>query len=702
MADNMPDFDNMSPEELMRWMESLAKRQGVSDEELLTGADMQVAEIDPDTVILDEPGYVPSEGKSKGQAVLPPAKARQPAAPAPADRPTPPPAPAPATPPPPAVQQPAASLEPLDLGQEEAETEVSEPVGTQDAMAWLESLAADQSGLPEFDLSGLGAEIEPVAVEPAAKTDPIKWLEGLTESQGEAAPIAREASDPFAGGVDPMNWLESLAKRQGVKNEELLTRADLNVPEPDTIADSGPGYTEYSVDAPLGEQATEPGSPSSRIPEPAAIDPSQLESPADWLDSLASGQGFTTKPAEAQEPLLSDDEMKEALRSGKEIAPEEMEAWFNRQLDRGFEREEPDPDEALEAAEPEYDPEAPAIPAALPDWLSEMAPAPPEPPRLETTEQQAFIDQIVEPPAVPDMPDWLKEEVSAHSDLDLDNIFASTEATAVPTTPEPVVSQPAAQPIGELEVDHTDPWVEAFDHEQGIITLPDLPAAAAPAPLEEAVLEPEAELPAGQPETVPDWLSEAAPAEPVEAEMIELGEMPDWLSEAAPKAAAEPISTEDMPDWLKEVGAEVELHEIPDWLKETGDTEEQAAIAQPPPAPAVTTPVVIPAVSPAPAASMAISPAPVPVAATLGAGEAASVLTNARGLAQNDVDASLLEYEKLVRANVELGAVVGDLTQLVSRHDKHPGVYRVLGDGLMRQGQLQAALDTYRKALNLL
>jgi hypothetical protein len=505
-----------------------------------------------------------------------------------------------------------------------------------------------------------------------------------------------------------MNWLESLAKRQGVKNEELLTQADLDVPAPDTVADSGPGYTDYSVDAPVGAEAAETGSPAARVPEPAAIDPSELQSPADWLDSLASGQGFTTKPAEAAqapEPLLSDDEMKEALRSGKEIAPEEMEAWFNRQLDRGFEREEPDLDEFEEAAETEYDPEAPAIPAALPDWLSEMAPAPPEPPKLETTEQQAFIDQIVEPPAVPDMPDWLKEEVSAHSDLDLDNIFAATEATAEPAAPEFVVSQPPIQPVGELEVDHTDPWVEAFDHEQGIISLPDVPVAAAPAALEAAILEPEEELAPGQPETVPDWLSEAAPAvEAVDEEVIEPGEMPDWLSEAAPKAAAEPVATEDIPDWLKEVGAEVELHEIPDWLKETGDTEEQAAIPQPQPAPAATIPVVIPAVSaaPEPAPAIASSPAPVPVAATLGAGEAATILTSARGLSQSDVDASLLEYEKLVRANVELDAVVGDLTQLVSRHEKIPGVYRVLGDGLMRQGQLQAALDTYRKALNLL
>ena len=690
MADNMPDFDKMSPEEMMRWMESLAKRQGASSDQLLTDADLEIAEVDPDTVILDEPGYVPSEGKSKGQAVLPPAKPRQAAAASPTPVEAPPPVPEPAEPP--VVQQPAASvelptLEPL--GEEEAETEVSEPAGVQSAMAWLESLAADQSGgLPEIDLSALGAEIEPVAVEPVTGTDPIQWLEGLTESQGEAAPVAADTSDPFAGGVDPMNWLESLAKRQGAKNEEFMTQANLDVPEPASVMDSGPGYTDYSVDIPA--ESVETGMPAAQAAQPGVIDPSELESPADWLDSLASGQGFTTKAPAEDEKIPSDDEMKEALRSGKEIAPEEMEAWFNRQLDRGFERNVPDfVDE--EEAEPEYDPEAPAIPAALPDWLSEMAPAPPEPPKVEAPEQQAFIDQIVEPPAVPDMPDWLREEVSAHSDLDLDNIFASTEATAEPPAPEPAVSQAPASPI-ELQVDHSDPWVEAFDHEQGIITLPDVPVTSAPPALQEAELEPEEELPAGQPESVPDWLSEAAPAaEAVVEEVIEPGEMPDWLSEAAP--AAEPVASEDMPDWLKEVGAEVELHEIPDWLKETSDTEEQVVIPQAQPAPAATTPVILPAVAPA-------SPAPVPAAVTQI--DVAATLSSAHSLAQSDLDAGLLEYEKLVRANVELDAVVGDLTQLVSKHDKNPAVYRVLGDGLMRKGQLQAALDTYRKALNLL
>ncbi|MBE2267749.1 MAG: hypothetical protein IAE80_05920, partial [Anaerolinea sp.] len=53
--DNMPDFDKMTPEEINTWLESLAKRQGAT-EGFTTAADMQVAEIDPNSVTIDEPG----------------------------------------------------------------------------------------------------------------------------------------------------------------------------------------------------------------------------------------------------------------------------------------------------------------------------------------------------------------------------------------------------------------------------------------------------------------------------------------------------------------------------------------------------------------------------------------------------------------------------------------------------------------------
>jgi hypothetical protein len=56
----------------------------------------------------------------------------------------------------------------------------------------------------------------------------------------------------------------------------------------------------------------------------------------------------------------------------------------------------------------------------------------------------------------------------------------------------------------------------------------------------------------------------------------------------------------------------------------------------------------------------------------------------------------------MIRSSTELEVVVAELTELVKSYKTTPAVYRVLGDGLMRQGKLQAALNTYREALNQL
>src|SRR5690606_18766509 len=98
--ENTPDFDSMSPEEIMAWMESLAKRQGASSEGFTTAADMEIAEIDPDTVVIDEPGYVPfGQEAPKKEEAAPPSAAAAPAQPEPepavAQEPEPEPAPEP-------------------------------------------------------------------------------------------------------------------------------------------------------------------------------------------------------------------------------------------------------------------------------------------------------------------------------------------------------------------------------------------------------------------------------------------------------------------------------------------------------------------------------------------------------------------------------------------------------------------------------
>ncbi len=83
----------------------------------------------------------------------------------------------------------------------------------------------------------------------------------------------------------------------------------------------------------------------------------------------------------------------------------------------------------------------------------------------------------------------------------------------------------------------------------------------------------------------------------------------------------------------------------------------------------------------------------------------AAAIYSARGKVKaDDLRDALADYETLLRTNAGLEWVVGDMRALIEqeRFSHNPSVHRVLGDALMRQGHLDAALDVYRHALSLL
>ena len=189
---------------------------------------------------------------------------------------------------------------------------------------------------------------------------------------------------------------------------------------------------------------------------------------------------------------------------------------------------------------------------------------------------------------------------------------------------------------------------------------------------------------------MPEWASAETPPVPAEG-------LPDWLAE--PDAT---VSAEEIPDWLAEAEAEVQPEEIPAWLLDTVETEmpaeeelpsAPAQAAVPPPAPPA------PKVEPVP---VPVPPRVVPAAPPPAADVAATLQTAREKASSGDLDGSLREYERVIRSNSGLEHVSADLTQLLEGQAENPAVYRVLGDCQMRQGQLQTALDTYRKALNQL
>jgi hypothetical protein len=624
-TENTPNFDDMSPDEIMAWMESLAKRQG-ANEGFTTAADVDIPDIDPDTVIIDEPGYVPYEESLRQP------KPAAPAAPPPSPMPMfertpapPPPSPLPIFSPPPPVMPPPAPMPQASAPEPVDEDILGAAIGD-NAMAWLQSLAADQdAGEFSLDLSSLDDELDVIA--PAPPPPPVQTT------------------------VNPQSWLKSIA-------QEAESEIPLSISQP-------------------------PPPPKPRV--------SALENPTSLLDSFASGAGFLDDAVRAapelrQQPDMSIEGIERAIQEGR-VTVEQMKRYQELQMERASHIPEPEIEEELEEE---------AEPAELPDWLEELNPesAIEEEQRMKRqTGQLPPLESIlsgdlptVETGAL-NVPDWLADDDSISETAA--SIFDDAPAAQVP-----------------IEIDATDPWVEALDEEyahggmpeeepewylhnisdparitrvetSGMAAVPpqpepvreadEMPAVASiqilPVPLAEAALPVETSLRAGERQSVPGWMTSTSTQTMVAV------------------SAPEPLTVEEFspstPDWLRSTDEQPAT--ILDW---------QTAQAPEPAEPVIT--YVPPSAPPPPVAP----PPPAPAAS--------GTLEEARSRYQGgDLDGSLTIYEILVRAGQSLADVAGDLTSIAGS-SKNPVAYRVLGDSLMRQGRLQDALNTYRQALNLL
>ncbi|MBN2469637.1 MAG: hypothetical protein JXN59_02840 [Anaerolineae bacterium] len=643
--------EEMNP---LAWLESLARRQGANPEEFVTKADLEVEMVDPDTVI-DEPGYTPYEG----------------AAPAARSRPAPEP-----------VQ------EPEEFAPEEEILPAEGALSPAEAAALL--------GLETVDMAPSLPAVEEVA--PVAAAAAVSAAASVADDEDE---------------VDPLAWLESLARRQGARSEELITGGTLDVPEAEAgaLVDE-PGYEDYSPFGTLADRADEE---EDEIPEPESLEfASTGDDTLAWLEGLAADQGAAgAAGAAGADPLagLTDEEIEMRAAAG-ELSAEQMEAWLRRQAASLADVHFDDDDAMLDELEP-------ALPAEMPDWLQEAAPESDS--GLPMPEVEEFAPEEAELELEPaEMPDWLQEP-------------AAEEV-------------PAAAGLGAAEppVDYEDSWAQALDSEymstQQLASDedPDWYQAALQDPSREAELEAELaafgldgddfeldEEPLPEPEAaeLPGWLQDAAPDEAAE-------DIPDWLTEEVPGSelsAAEledllggeaeiELEAADMPDWLDEVEEEAEPAALPGWLREAAPDEILAEVeAEPAPAPAAPVPAAPAPVAPAqprPAGFRRLLTPEIPVGAAYDTfrraladnpQDHAARLSLARKLvADRRLADSLAQYEALVFAETELDTVQADVAQVIQQQPALPQARRILGDVLMRKGQLKEALETYRAALEQL
>jgi hypothetical protein len=310
---------------------------------------------------------------------------------------------------------------------------------------------------------------------------------------------------------------------------------------------------------------------------------------------------------------------------------------------------------------------------------------------------------------------WYAEKTGSISGEDLAEMM---EASLAQPTPSAVSAQSAmpALKAAQLPVEAVLMLGEPQAAPDWLIGSAEMPAAMAVPSVVSS--------PADEDEDIPDWLrQDTEPEETVASN--ELDDIPDWLRDQVDDSVVE--GTSDLPPWLASEDVEdTEGDEIPDWLRETMDEGEVPSapaftpesynaptvvmpaptLPQPPatqtPVPVPSTPAPVPVpVQPAAIQPVKASPAPmVPVNI-----DVASTLQAARGkVSSGDIEGSLADYEMIVRANTALDEVVKDLSKLVEHkdHKRNPALYRVLGDTLMRRGELKTALETYRKALHML
>jgi hypothetical protein len=637
----------------MAWLESLAARQGADPNELTTSADLDIPILPADTVV-DEPGYVdydPFGGSGVSRSTSEPAAQVS----QPAEQPTP-----------------QASREPV----------------TDDALSWLSDLAGE-AGPDEF-MADLGEPANVSSSQPSTPT-PMSAEEAAALLGLEPSAVSTEPADPL-GGMDPLSWLESLAAQQGEDIDNLLPNEAVQSRQPTSSTD------------------TEPESALDFLEELALSQTGPLRGLAstDQIDHLDKD--------EPQEPAYE-----EAGGMSNDIS--EVQAWLESQA-RNLEQTRVDLDDGSEP-DASYDPDAPAEPGSeLPDWLKASMP-----PAGATTTQTtpALRSDIAPPPSPSELPDWLvSPEAQPMGDLEKELLKEIRETGTMPAVPATEASQEdLLESLSEEELealtrpsspDQVDSWAEALDEEYdrkvaGDESVPDwymeaLARAESEQPPVQAVSS-EPALDEAVPATqtmpsdadMPDWLRESTDVEEVAATLP--GEVPDWLRSMSPETAAAPAQASN---WLP-AGEEAEQGDLPDWL---APAEPAASAPVPTPAPAARAPEPTPApppVQPAPQPAPSRPAQPARPVAPVGPAspEHIAILTQARELvASSQQSASLEHYQRLIDASQLLEETRGDLRDLVQANPTDPRLRRLLGDTHMRLGDLQAALDTYRSALDQL
>jgi cytochrome c-type biogenesis protein CcmH/NrfG len=575
-------------DDAVAWLESLAAKHGAKPEELVT---------DPNKRSETPPNWV-QQAQEVG--------ASQPA-------------------------QPAASIESLGASAQEQD----------DAVAWLESLAAKH-----------GAKPEELVTDPNKRSEtPPEWVEqarAVSQSQPAQSPAAsiEELGSSAQEQDDAVAWLESLAAKHGAKPEELVT-------DPNKRSETPPDWVQQARDA-------------------AEAQPVQSNQ---WSENAQNiGEQFFNEFEDAAEAAPAADETGMWLKAQEEKEQQNtpvagLPDWMSDENEQTSAAAKTDLPDWLGGMQDETSPEAPHVEhlsrGDLSDWLSGLDEEPAAPP--------------VAPTARNDLPDWLST-VDAEAQKSSD--AWTPEAATVPAE-EPAPAEASAELPG---------WLQSMDDE------------------------PTNTEPSLKPTSPSDWHPAETTTESLAPRMADLGSRPVRPAPKKPSAAGpasdEPVyeSIDKQDDW------EPEPEERPVFESRKPPITPMPLTSRPTPAqppvqpvqPAMQSQPPAPKVSIPPAQTPAQPPAPKPATPRKTGMKSetqpsSSALVQAKGeLDRGDIPAALEHYGKLIKKGKHLEDTIRDLSDSIYRYPVEVGIWQTLGDAYMRANRLKEALEAYNKAEELI
>ncbi|MBK9055752.1 MAG: hypothetical protein IPL78_34090 [Chloroflexi bacterium] len=553
-----------------------------------------------------------------------------------------------------------------------ATSEVEEPMA--ETMDWLDELAEPVStaSVPATDMVQVEQE----------EDEAMSWLDEIVAEMGDE-PVAAAPSQPSDSADEAdeaMDWLNEIVADMTGEPVVASTRV---VEEPPTLSSPQP---------PQEERPQQPAQPiyvpPTHISAEAAkiLDMSDLfemddveESEEDmaqamaWMNELIGDLGQPAAANTIIAPPQPADELPTTIISATPVVEEDDSAlsWLNNLATQDEpiaalpDLDEPFTVDDLETATPTPQDEEVAM-----DWLTAM-----------TAEQSNSFDSLMGSAFTSTNDDLLDELTGIPEDPDaamdwLDQMSAQqTEEPATTLAQQYPVIKEARTPSVPVEV--MDALVQIETKRQkaqtGPLKLPELPK-----------LPPDA-LP--QEEDAPNSLiNELTSGDVAES-------LPDWLS-------LDNIGAEEMPlSWLS--GRDLDAT---GWLESEGEMVDAEPIIDTPyiaPSEPVT-PIAEPQRRETEAAASASSDT-MAFAANLDVRADDGQLAAARQLLQTrKYDEAITQYSGLLEQSASVSPLITELETVVDSHPAQPLLRRLLGDAYMRNGQLQKALETYRKALDQL